>query len=109
MAMRLNPYPPQWYYINLSRIYTLLGRYEDSVTEMKKAIALSPNSVSAYSALIVTYGAMGKEAEARAAAAELLRINPKFSAEKYLKAMPYKDDAYPRLAAESLRKAGLLD
>ena len=108
-AMRLNPNPPQWYYINLGSIYTMLGRYEESVSQMKKAIALSPNSVSAYSALIVTYGAMGKEDEASDAAAKLLRINPKFSAEKYLQTLPYKDDAYPKLAAESFRKAGLLD
>lgn len=108
-AMRLNPNPPQWYCINLGSIYTMLGRYKESVAQMKKAIALSPNSVSAYSALIVTYGAMGKEDEARAAATELLRINPKFSAEKYIKTLPYKDDDYPRLAAESMRKAGLLD
>jgi tetratricopeptide (TPR) repeat protein len=108
MALRLNPNPPQWYYINLGSIYTMLGRYEESVAQMKKAIALSPKSVSAYSVLIVTYGAMGKEDEARAAAAELLKINPKFSAERYLKTMPYKDDAYPKLAAESMRKAGLL-
>jgi len=107
MAMRLNPHPPQWYYINLGSIYTMLGRYEESVVQMKRAIALSHNSVSAWSALIVTYGAMGKEDEARAAAAELLKINPKFSAEKYLKTLPYKDDNYPRLAAESFRKAGL--
>ncbi|RJR21235.1 MAG: hypothetical protein C4582_08115 [Desulfobacteraceae bacterium] len=74
---------------------------------MKKAIALSPNSVSAWSTLIVTYGAIGKEDEARTAATELLKINPKFSAEKYLKTVSYKDDAYPRLVAESTRKAGL--
>jgi tetratricopeptide (TPR) repeat protein len=108
MAMRLNPNPPQWYYINLGSIYTMLGRYEESVAQMKKAIALSPNSVSAWSALIVTYGAMGKEDESRTAAAELLKINPKFSAEKYLKTLPYKDEDYPKLAAESMRKAGLL-
>lgn len=86
----------------------MLGRHEESVAQMKKALALSPNSVSAYSALIVTYGAMGKEDEARAAAAELLRINPKFSTEKYIKTLPYKGEDYPRLAAESMRKAGLL-
>jgi adenylate cyclase len=101
---------PDWgegYSINLGSIYTMLGRYEESVTQMKKAIALSPTSISAYSVLIVTYEAMGKE-EARAAAAELLKINLKFSAEKYLQTLPYKDDAFPKLAAESFRKAGLL-
>ena len=108
-AMRLNPYPPQWYYINFGTSYNLLGHHEESVVQLKKALAVSPNSVSAYSALIVTYGIMGKEDEARAAAAELLRINPNFSAENYTKSLSvsFKDKEYPRLAAEALHKAGL--
>ena len=76
-ALRLNPHPPQWYYINLGTSYRMLGRYEESVAQVKKALALSPNSVSAYTHLIITYGEMGRKDEARASAAELLRINPK--------------------------------
>jgi tetratricopeptide (TPR) repeat protein len=106
-AMRLNPHPPQWYYINLGVGYTQMGRYEEAVAQIKKALASRPNSVSAYSALVVTYGIMGKEEEARTAAEELLRINPNFSAEKYIKVLPYKDPEYPRKAGEALRKAGL--
>jgi adenylate cyclase len=108
MAMRLNPQPPQWYYLNLSGAYTQLGRYEESEPLIKKAIALSPKSANARAWLIILYGAMGKEEEARATAAELLKIDPKFSGEGFLKAMPYKDDTYPKLAAQSFRKACLL-
>jgi len=108
-AMRLNPRPPQWYYINLGIGYNQMGRYEEAVAQIKKALASRPNSVSAYSALVVTYGIMGKEDEARTAAEELLRINPNFSAEKYIKVMPYKDPEYPKQAREALRKAGLPD
>ena len=50
---------------------------------------------------------MGKEDEARAAAAELIRINPKFSTEKYAKALPYKDRDYCMRWGDALRKAGL--
>jgi len=106
-ALRLNPSPPQWYYINLGISYRMLGRYEESVAQHKKALALSPNSFSAYSQLIQTYGEMGKEDEARAAAAELLRINPKFSTEKLLQTMPFKDREFVRRSGEALRKAGL--
>ena len=106
-AMRLNPCPPQWYYINLGIGYNQMGRYQEGVAQINKALALRPNSVSALSALVVAYGIMGKEAEARTAAEELLRVNPNFSAEKYVKTMPYKDPVYPRQAAEALRKAGL--
>ena len=87
----------------------MLGRYEEAVAQLKKSLALSPNSTSAYAHLIFTYAEMGKEDEARAAAEELIKINPKFSAEKYAKVLPYKDREYCRRWGEALRKAGLPD
>jgi hypothetical protein len=46
---------------------------------------------------------MGHEKEARAEAAEVLRINPKFSA----KMLPYKDQSQTDKVINALRKAGL--
>ncbi len=106
-AMRLNPSPPQWYYIQLGRSYHMLGRYEEAVAQVKKALALAPNSFMAYLQLHFTYAEMGREDEARAAAEEMMRINPKFSADKYAKTLPYKDRDYCRRWGEALRKAGL--
>ena len=108
-AMRLNPRPQLWYYIQLGQAYRMVGRYEESLAQIKKSLALSPNSTSSYAHLIFTYAEMGKEDEARAAAAELMRINPKFSAEQYTKALSYKDRDYCKRWGEALRKAGLLD
>jgi len=48
---------------------------------------------------------MGRENEARAEAAEVLRINPRFSVDSYAKVHAYKD-SNDRVVA-SLRKAGL--
>jgi len=106
-AMRLNPYPPQWYYINLGISYGMLGRYEEALAQLKKALALSPKSASAHYVLIFTYLAMGREDEARGAGAELLKINPRFSVEKLVKTNPSKDKEFVRRFAEALRKAGL--
>ena len=106
-AMRLNPSPPQWYYIQLGQSYRMLGRYEESVAQLKKSLALAPNSFMAYLQLHFTYAEMGREDEARAAAEEMMRINPKFSADKYAKTLPYKDRGYCRRWGEALRKAGL--
>ena len=61
----------------------------------------------AYLQLHFTYAEMGREDEARAAAEEMMRINPKFSADKYAKTLPYKDRDYCRRWGEALRKAGL--
>jgi len=50
---------------------------------------------------------MGREKEARAEAAEVLRINPKFSLDNYAKVIPYKDQSQTDKSLNALRKAGL--
>ena len=90
-AMRLNPLPPSFYYLHFGSCYRLTGRFEEAVAMFKKSIQLTPNNALAYQGLACTYGQMGREEEAKAAAAELLRINPKFSVEYALKTSPFKD------------------
>jgi hypothetical protein len=50
---------------------------------------------------------MGREKEAHAEAAEVLRINPKFSVDSYAKVLPYKDQSLNGRFVAALRKAGL--
>jgi hypothetical protein len=50
---------------------------------------------------------MGREKEARAEAAEVLRINPKFSLDSFAKAVPYKDQSVIDKLYNACRKAGL--
>ena len=45
--------------------------------------------------------------EARAQAAEVLRVQPKFSAEGFVKKMPYKNKAETERLIDALLKAGL--
>jgi adenylate cyclase len=104
-AMRLNPFAPNWYYEQLGLSYHMLGRYEDAVAQYKKSLALSHKSIIAHVNLCRGYMDMGKEDEARAAAAEVLRINPKYKAD--IRRLLYKDRDYCKRSIESLRKAGL--
>ena len=90
-AMRLNPLPPAFYYLHVGTCYRLLGRFEDAIAMFKKSIQLAPNSALAYQGLACTCALAGRDEEAKAAAAELLRINPKFSVEYALKTSPFKD------------------
>jgi adenylate cyclase len=109
-AMRLNPFAPVWYYMNLGESYHMLGRYEDAIAQYRKSLALSPNSTPTYRSLCVVYMEMGKEDEARAAAVEVMRINPKFSLDSHAKTLQaYKNQDYIRRRVESLRKAELPD
>jgi hypothetical protein len=50
---------------------------------------------------------MGREKDARAEAAEVLRINPKFSLDSLAKILPYKDQSETDKVGNALRKAGL--
>jgi hypothetical protein len=56
--------------------------------------------------MAISYIRLGREEEARAAAAEILRINPKFSLERYAKTLPFTKPVADRVV-EDLRKAGL--
>jgi hypothetical protein len=50
---------------------------------------------------------MGQEQEARAEAAEVLKINPKFSVDAYAKRLTSKDQSVIDNFIDALRKAGL--
>ena len=50
---------------------------------------------------------MGREKEARVEAAEVLRINPKFSLDSWAKTFRYKDQSQKDKIVNALRKAGL--
>jgi hypothetical protein len=50
---------------------------------------------------------MGREKEAAIEAAEVLRINPKFSVDDYIRTLPPQDKPKFDLFVDALRKAGL--
>ena len=79
-----------------------MGRFEESVSQLKKAIQIAPDNFTAHINLAATYSMMGRETEARAEAAEVLRINPKFSLDYYA-----KNVGYTGKFVNLLRNAGL--
>jgi adenylate cyclase len=87
--------------------YRLTGRYEKAIEAAKRAIRFEPNNQFAHVLLIVSYIALGREKEAHAEAAELLRINPNFSVDQFVKRIPYKNQAENDRLAQALYKAGL--
>jgi hypothetical protein len=52
---------------------------------------------------------LGREEEAHAEAAEVLRLNPKFSVKKFAKGSLQRDKAVNERYIDALRKAGLPD
>jgi len=106
-AIRLDPIPVSYYYSGLTNAYCLAGQYEEAVAAGKKATSLEPNNLIAHAFLAAAYTLHGREEEARIEAAEVLRINPKFSIDHWAKTMPYKNEADRELIIGALRKAGL--
>jgi adenylate cyclase len=104
---RLNPTPPQAYYVQLSTAYRLTGQYKEAIETAKEALKHVPNNQLAYLQLLTAYSMAGQEQEARAAATEVLKINPNFSLEQYSKTLYFKNQADKERAIEALRKAGL--
>jgi adenylate cyclase len=105
-ALRLNPFPSPNYFSNLAIIYCESGHYEKAIEAAKRALQSEPNGPIPNVTLAISCIRLGREEEARAAAAEVLRINPKWSLDRYAKNAPYTQPQVER-NIEDLRKAGL--
>jgi hypothetical protein len=73
----------------------------------QRGVALDPDYVSLHVVLAVCYAALGKEQEARAAATEILRTNPRFTLKAYASYVPFADDSTLERRVALLRTAGV--
>jgi adenylate cyclase len=105
-AMRLNP-NESWYLWNLGHAYFLMGRNDDAIKALKGFLTRSPDFLPAHVYLAASYSELGRQEEARAEAAEIVRLRPQTSAETLRNRLPYKDRAVSERIFDALRKAGL--
>ena len=105
-SLRLSPIPIGQCLNNLAGAYRFLGRYDESIATYKKLLQREPDYLPAHAGLAVTYVLAGRQEEARAEAAEVMRIDPQFSLERYAKALPLRQALVDQMV-ENLRKAGL--
>jgi len=87
--------------------YYLAGRPEEAMVLLKQFLSRYPNVLPAHLTLAAVYSELGKEEEAQSEAAEVLRLNPKFSLEVHRQRVPIKDPAVLERHIAVLRKAGL--
>jgi adenylate cyclase len=106
-AIRLCPLGISSLYGGYGSALRQMGRLEESVSALKKALLRAPDNINAHLSLAVTYILMGREKEARLEGAEVLRINPKFSLDYFAKVIPVKDQSKIDLLIATLRKTGL--
>jgi adenylate cyclase len=107
-AIRLNPVgTPTNTYVGYGGALSATGRFEEAVAAYMEALQRAPENIFAHVALTATYSRMGREEDARAQAAEVVRISPKFSVDSYAKRIGIKDQSKTDAFINALRKAGL--
>jgi predicted Zn-dependent protease len=101
-AVRLDPTHSDFYGYFIAAPYIQMGRYEEAIPLLRRHIAVYPGQPWAHASLVIAYIELGRDADARAAAAEFMQSNPDFVIGGIT-----KDEAVNRRWETDLRKAGL--
>jgi adenylate cyclase len=105
-AIRMSPVDPQLHQplVGIGMALIELGRLDEAIVAAKKARRQSPSYGAAYRCLASAFAHLGRDAEAREAAARLLEVDPEFTIDTW---MARGGQTNAKLLIEGLRKAGL--
>jgi len=109
-ALRLAPFRPVNYVVNLAWALVGTTQYDKSIPLFKEVIDRSPQSNYAYLAykgLTAAYELSDQHVDARWAAQNVMRMNPKFSLESEYKLSPNKEGSFDELIFNAYSRAGL--
>src|SRR5216684_236492 len=106
-AERLDPQGRGLYEFERGNDYVLLGRYQEADAVLRAHLVSYPNNLTGHQELAVAYIELNLREEARAQAAEVMRISPHFSIEGQKKINALKDQSVTEHWAADWRKAGL--
>ena len=106
-AVRLDPFHPPNYLERLADAYAGVGNYIQCVEVAERGVALDPNFVGLHGSLALCYAALGRDEEAKAATAEMLRTNPRFTLKAFAAYVPYTHERDLQRSLNLLRKAGV--
>jgi adenylate cyclase len=105
-AIRMSPVDPRLHLTFAGMGFALieLGRFDEAIAAGKKAQRQNPSYSGAYRCLASAFAHLGRDAEAREAAARVLELDPAFTISAWV-ARGGQSNA--KLLIEGLRKAGL--
>jgi adenylate cyclase len=106
-AMRLSPKHPWSVPHGYGVALHLVGRKEEAIESLKKAIAYKPETDLPYAFLAAVYSDVGRMDEAKTAADEVMKIHPKFSATRFMQSHTLHDPQRDARFIELMRQAGL--
>ena len=105
--VRLNPFHSPRNVHQLGVAYFLAGRYAEALEAMRTANERMPNWRPTFVWRAAAAGQLGRTEEARAAAAQVLRLHPGFTIRGWLDLLRLALEQDSQRLAEGLRKAGL--
>jgi adenylate cyclase len=105
-AIRLSPVDPELHRSFTGTGYALieLGRFDEAIVAGKKAQRQNSSFSPAYRCLASAFAHLGRNAEAREAAARMLEVDPTFTISSWI---ARRGQSNTKLLDEGLRKAGL--
>ena len=104
--MKHDPLPPPWLWELRSAILFQLDRFAEVIESTSQK---SPLQYWDHAYMAAAFASLGRDAEARAQAAEVLRMKSDFSIAAFSIQDPYKDPARQKRVLDALRTAGLPD
>ena len=108
-AMRMSPVDPQLYSTLTGMGFALieLRRFDEAIVAGKKALRQNPSYPGPYRCLASAFAHLGRDAEAREAAAGVLESDPAFTISAWIARSQVSKTA--KLMIEGFRKAGLTE
>ncbi len=105
-AMRLNPRFHFYYLWTLGHAHTLMGHFEDAITNFNRLNSRDQDFMPSHAYLAFIYSEMGRMEEARLQMAEVIRLSPSSSLDHVKKKLPYRDESTLERVVSALEKAG---
>jgi adenylate cyclase len=105
-AIRMSPVDPRLHstFAGMGLAFIELGRFDEAIVAGRKAQRHNPSLPLAYRCLASAFAHLGRDAEAREAAARVLELDPAFTISPLI---AWGGQARAKLFIEGLRKAGL--
>jgi adenylate cyclase len=105
-AMRMSPVDPLLYrsFTGIGMAFIQLRRFDEAIVAGKKALRQNTSFAGTYRCLAAAFAHLGRDAEAREAAARLPELDPAFTISGYI---ARGGQSHGKLLIEGLRKAGL--
>ena len=106
IAIRMSPLDPGLHiaFLGMGYAFIELGRFDEAVVMGKKAVRQDPLYSAAYRCLASAFGHLGRDAEAREAAARLLEIDPASTISEWI---ARGGQSHSTRIIEGLQKAGV--